>query len=295
MTKKLIFACVIIALLAWWPTVAADQEWEEVFTMWDPQDDADGPGGYFMPSDQSFPRELPQMLDLTGFRVFNTPDAVRFEFHFAEPPDLHQPWDGKGFNFHRIDLYIVTGGQGSTETFRPGASVEFAVPWQYCLRLRDWEGTYLLHWQRHDPQDPRAGLWQNQVQGFDVFVQGNMIVAEINHTLLGTANSSWQYYVLVGLQDPHGPDHYREVTRDGGAWTGGGGCDSEFNPNLYDILAETAQEQYKQLDWDVGQLAVLNPVGPEANGNMVWSILRGVGVAALAAAAAIIVWIVVRR
>ena len=295
MGKKLLFVSLIISLLIWWPAVSADQEWEEIFTMWDAPEDADGPGGYTMPTDQSFPRELPQMLDLTGFRVFNTPDSVRFEFHFAEAPDLHQPWEGEGFNFHRIDLYIVTGGRGSTETFRPGARVEFDVPWQYCLRLRDWEGSYLLHWQRHDPDDPRAGLWQNQVQGFEVFVDGNMVVVEINQTLLGEAKKNWKYYVLVGLQDPHGPDHYREVTSQGGAWTGGGGCDSHFNPNVYDVLAETAQEQYRQLKWDVGQLAVLIPVGPGGNGNILWSVLRIAGVAALAAAAAIVLWITVRK
>lgn len=295
MIRKLMLVAAVVLLAGMAMPAAAEQGMEEVFTMWDPQGDADGPGGYTYPQHQSFPQELSLMLDLTGFRVFNIPGAVRFEFHFAERPDLYKPWGGAGFNFHRIDLYIVTGGSGSRETFRPGAGVTFAKPWQYNLRLRDWLGGYLIHWQQHDPDDPRAGVWQDQVEGFDVYVEGNMIVAEINDTLLGAADPNWKYYVLVGLQDAYGPDQYREVTQQGGVWTGGGGCDSHFNPNLYDILAETAQSQYRQLAWDVGELAVLTPVGPVSTGDRIWAVVKIAGVVMLAAGLAVLVWVIARR
>lgn len=293
MLRKLILLTVV-AMLFCGPALSAAAP-EEVFVMWDPQGDADGPGGYIYPQHQSFPQELPMMMDLTGFRVLNTEEAVRFEFHFAAAPDLHKPWGGSGFNFHRIDLFIITGGAGSKETFRPGSMVRFAKPWQYNLRLRDWLGGYLIHWQQHDPDDPRAGVWQDQVEGFEVFVQDKMVVAEINHTLLGAADTSWKYYVLVGLQDAYGPDQYREVTQEGGLWTGGGGCDSNFNPNLYDILAETASDQYSQLSWEVGEMAVLSPVGPVSTSDRVWTAVKIGGVVMLAAGLAVLIWTLAKR
>lgn len=235
------------------------------------------------------------MLDLTAFNVFNLGDeAVRFEFHFAQRPDLHQPWGGAGFNFHRLDLYIVKDGEGRTTTFRPGAQVEFSQPWQLNLRLRDWRGAFLIDAQ-HDPDDSQAGIWQDQVQGFDVFVEGNAIVVEISQTLIGAAAPQWKYYVLVGLQDPYGPDQYREINQLPGPWTGGGGCDSEFNPNLYDILVKSEGAQKDQLAWDVGHYAVLDPVGPESTSARVWGIIKIIGVVLMAAGLASLVWILLRK
>ncbi|NLO87508.1 MAG: hypothetical protein GX090_02975 [Firmicutes bacterium] len=270
--------------------VSAQGETGVVFSMDDPRGDSAGPGTYTYPQDTIFPPELGDMVDLVGFIVSNGPNTTRFEFAFAQPPNLHQPWGGEGFNFHRIDLYIVMGGKGSTDTFRPGAQVEFKRPWQVNLRIRDWKGAYLIHWQDDDPQDPQAGIWQGDVEGFDVNVEGNSIIAELSHDLLGPATSRWKYYVLVGLQDAYGPDQYREITKDGGPWTGGGGCDSEFDPNLYDILAATDSSQQAQLQWKAGQLARLQPVGPGSGAGLVKIIIIA-GVALVALGVAVFIWI----
>lgn len=256
MLKKASLLLIVLALI-----IGVAQAQSEVFFMEDPPGDSHGLGDYTYPQHSSFPEDLPEMLDLTGFRVANTADATKFEFSFRQPPDLHQPWGGAGYNFHRIDLYIVSGDKGSTETFRPGAQVSFRQPWQINLRIRDWKGSYLIHWE-DDPDDPHAGLWQEQSEGFNVTVEGNTIVAEISHDILDPAAPHWRYYVLVGLQDAYGPDHYREISDEAGPWTGGGGSKSEFNPNVYDILADTAGNQEKQLKWDVGKTAVLQSVGP---------------------------------
>ena len=294
MIKKVSLLLLVLALVTGL-AMAQPEGWEEVFSMADPQGDSTGPGDYTYPEHTSFPQELPQMLDLTAFNVFNTDSAIRFEFQFAQRPNLHQPWGGAGFNFHRIDLYIATGDDGSKETFRPGARVNFSQAWQVNLRLRDWQGAYLMHWQDHDPDDPRDGLWQDQVDGFDVFVDGNKIVAEIDHNLLGPAQPHWNYYVLVGLQDAYGPDQYREIDQQPGPWTGGGGCDSDFNPNIYDILAETVDAQRHQLAWDVGRLAVLEPVGPTTGTKMFFRILTIIAIVLIAGGVAVLIWVYARR
>lgn len=290
MLKKVSLLLIILALVCGVALAQGEVSPGEVFSMTDPAGDSHGPGGYTYPQHMSFPQELPDMADLIGFNVSNTATATRFEFEFVQPPDLEQPWGGAGFNFHRIDLYIATGNKGSTQTFRSGAQVRFRQPWQVNLRIRDWKGAYLIHWEDHDPEDPQAGLWQDGVDGFEVFVEGSKIVAQVSHDLLGPADSRWNYYVLVGLQDAYGPDQYREVTEEGGPWSGGGGSESEFNPNVYDILAPTADDQYDQLGWEVGKLAELRPVGPKAGIN----VLRIAGIVAiilLAGGAAVLIWL----
>lgn len=287
MIKKVSLVLLVVMIMV---GVAVAESGEEiVFTMEDPQGDSLGTGSYTYPQHTSFPPELAQMLDLVKFTVSTTQDTTRFEFEFAQPPNLHQPWGGAGYNFHRMDLYIVSGKDGSSSTFRPGAGVEFRKPWQINLRIRDWMGAYLIHWQ-DDASDSQAGVWQDQVQGFNVFVQGKSIVAEISHQLLGPPLPHWQYYVLVGLQDAYGQDQYRDITQDGGPWTGGGGSETQFNPNVYDILASSAAAQHSQLQWDVGKLALLQPVGSGAGGSGLFKILAIAAVLLVAAGIAIFIW-----
>jgi len=284
--KKLSMALLFVIVLTGTALAQPTQDWEEVFCMADPQGDAFGPGDYSYPEHSSFPPELADMLDLVEFRVANSESATRFEFTFVQPPDLVQPWGGAGYNFHRIDLYIAPGGDGRTETFRPGAQVEFAMPWQVNLRIRDWNGAYLIHWE-DNPDDTSAGIWQEN-EGFEVFVQDNTIVVEVDHQHLGPATSQWRYYVLVGLQDAYGPDQYRKVCEERGPWAGGGGSETEFNPNVYDILADTVQAQGQQLDWDAGRLAKLQPVPAGRTG--LYRIITIAGIILVAAGVAVFIW-----
>jgi carbohydrate-binding DOMON domain-containing protein len=285
--KKIVSVFIFIILLGAL-ALAQSANTEEVFTFPDPQGDSFGPGSFTYPGDQSFPQELPNMIDLVEFRVVNTDTATRFEFEFAQPPNLVQPWGGAGYNFHRIDLYIASGGKGSKSTFRPGAQVRFREPWQVHLRIRDWQGAYLLHWE-DDPEDNQAGIWQGGIEDFQVDVQGNSIVAEIGHSILGPAKANWRYYVLVGLQDAYGLDHWRKIAAEPGPWTGGGGSETEFSPNVYDILAADVKSQEKQLDWAPGKLATLKPVG-EKSGTGLRLVAIG-AVVLMAVGMAILIWL----
>lgn len=287
MSKRIILLLLVLAFLG--GIAGAQPEVSvEVFSMSDPQGDSFGPGGYSYPGDYSFPQELPDMLDLVGFRVINTENSTRYEFEFKQPPNLAQPWGGSGYNFHRLDLYIASGGKGAKTTFRPGAQVQFKEPWQVNLRIRDWQGAYLLYWE-DDPGDSQAGIWQGETEEFSVQVQGNTIVAEIGHSILQAAEPGWRYYVLVGLQDAYGHDHYRKVAAEAGPWTGGGGSETEFSPNVYDLLAVDASAQKKQLSWEPGRLARLEPIGIKS-GSLARYLLVGAAVL-VAAGMAALVWL----
>lgn len=292
MAKRIVVGA-FIALLLGGLALAQPLDTEPIFTQVDPRGDSFGPGNYTYPEDPSFPQELPEMLDLVEFRVINTESATRFEFQFAQPPNSAQPWGGAGYNFHRLDLYIVSGSRGSKTTFRPGAQVLFKEPWQVNLRIRDWQGAYLLHWE-DDPDDEQAGIWQGETEGIEVFVQGNAIVAEVGHDLLPPAEANWRYYVLVGLQDAYGPDYYRKVASEGGPWTGGGGSETEFSPNVYDILAGGTSEQKGQLAWEPGRLAKLEAVGKGGGGSFLRYLLI-VAVVLMAAGGAAFFWLFKKR
>lgn len=85
------------------------------------------------------------------------------------------------------------------------------------------------------------------------------------------------------------PIRTREITEEGGPWTGGGGTEAQFNPNLYDILA-AGDSQSSQLKWDVGKLAQLQPVGPGTVGSGFYKIFIIAAVILVAAGAAVIIW-----
>lgn len=288
MSKKVALVLLAFILLGG-VAFAQPEETGLIFSLSDPLGDSFGPGNYTYPEDQSFPQELPDMLDLVEFRAINKDETTRFEFHFAQPPNFAQPWGGEGYNFHRIDLYIASGGKGSKTTFAPGAQVQFKELWQINLRIRDWQGAYLRHWQ-DDPSDPQAGIWQGDTGEFQVFVEGRAIVAELGRNILEPAAADWKYYVLIGLQDAYGLDHYRKVTAEGGPWTGGGGSETEFSPNVYDILTADAAEQGRQLDWSPGRLAKLDPVGNRSD-NPVMRALLVAAVVMVAAGVAALIWL----
>ena len=101
----------------------------------------------------------------------------------------------------------------------------------------------------------------------------------------------WKYYVLVGLQDAYGPDQYREITKDGGPWTGGGGCDSEFDPNLYDIPGSHRQQPASTVAVESGPAGPAPaPVGPGSGAGLVKIIIIA-GVALVALGVAVFIWI----
>mgnify|MGYP000967481205 FL=1 len=81
MMKKMSLLLLVLALLSGSALAQTpENSAAEVFTMEDPRGDSYGPGEYTYPQHLSFPQELPDMLDLTAFRVINTETSTRFEF-----------------------------------------------------------------------------------------------------------------------------------------------------------------------------------------------------------------------
>ncbi|MFZ5626763.1 MAG: glucodextranase DOMON-like domain-containing protein [Bacillota bacterium] len=235
-----------------------------LFQMKDPRGDDRGPGTYVYPKGPVFdPRH--GLYDLTAFRVEVDDSSYYFYFTFAEK--LSNPWGApEGFSHQRIALYIDSQpNQGRSETWREGAYVDFDPRhgWEYFIDVTGWHKGAVYYWnQRKTEPGRRQGLM------FRRAADGKTVEAVIPREALDEHPETWYYYVLIGSQDPIGPDGWRPVLAKATEWQFGGGTDTNLDPNVLDVLAPATGEnsQSSQLgSYSVEKqlLAVVKPVHPE--------------------------------
>lgn len=247
------------------PAVAVSQAPRQLlFEMEDPRGDDRGPGTYVYPQGPVFdPRH--GLYDLTSFRVEVDETSYYFYFTFAEK--LTNPWGApEGFSHQRIALYIDSlPNQGRSETWREGAYVDFDPRhgWEYFVDVTGWHKGAVYTWnQRKSEPGRRQGLQVRR--GAD----GKTVEAVVPREALDEHPETWSYYVIIGSQDPIGPDGWRPVLARATEWQFGGGTDTNLDPNVLDLLAPATGElsQSSQLSaYSIEQqrLAVIAPVRPE--------------------------------
>lgn len=235
-----------------------------IFEMEDPVGDAFGDGQFIYPLLDELGEKASEMFDLTNFRVLDLGRDIELRLSFKIEPNQINPFGGEGFNFHRIDIYLVTGEGGSKETFRRGPNVNFYIPWNKVIRVIDWNQTRVFAYT-DSPADPNAGTGVGE--GLQVGVEGKDIVITVSKDIIGELDRRTRYYVLVGILDGLGKDQYLNVGQNATRYEGGGGHDSDINPNLFDILVKTSESQFKQLGaWRNGDPVILYPVGATSGG-----------------------------
>lgn len=277
--KIVVFLTLILVLMLTMPTMAYAKT---LFEMEDAIGDSVGDGSYTYPLLEEFGDKPSEMLDITHFAVRDLGDKIEFRLSFALEPNYVNPFGGQGFNFHRIDIYLVTEGGEKKDTFRDGANVKFNTPWNKLVRIVDWNQSRIFTAQ-DNPADPNAGTGISDK--FTVELQDKDIVAIVSKSIVGDIDQKTKYYVLVGIQDALGPDQYLSVKSDATRYTGGGGEDSNINPNLYDILARSAEDQFEQLgSWRNGKPVTLLPVGGTNTGRILKLGIYVIGIAIAVAA-----------
>jgi len=234
-----------------------------LFKMEDPRGDDRGPGTYVYPKGPVFdPRH--GLYDLTSFLV--EVDDTNYYFYFTFAEKLSNPWGApEGFSHQRIALYIDSlPDQGRSETWREGAFVDFDPRhgWEYFVDVTGWHKAAVYTWnQRKNEQGWRQGLLVRRSDEKTVEVV-------IPREALDEHPETWAYYVLIGSQDPIGPDGWRPVLAKATELQFGGGTDTNLDPNVLDLLAPASGElsQSRQLgaySIELQQLAVVAPVRPE--------------------------------
>ncbi len=223
----------------------------------DPLGDEHGPGTYTYPKDPAF-KPYHGLFDLLKVNVLENEEAYVFQFEFAE---MTNPWNApKGFSHQLINIYLDTKDGGRTDTYKPGARVQFDPkhPWDYFIKVAGWPSygqVFATSDGREDPScirieaDPGEKL-------VNVILFKKCLVVE---------KSPIYAYFIIGSQDGYGPDHFRPVTPKAGQWTLGGYPKDagEYAPFVVDLVVpkgHTQEEILSSYDPNKKRYATLLPV-----------------------------------
>jgi len=230
-----------------------------IFAMEDPAGDDYGPGTYEYPTDSIFDPKK-EHFDLHEFSVSTLRNTYYFDLLF---PRVTNPWGAsEGFSHAMVQVYISDDpDRGRIETFREGANVIFDPrhPWQYFIKVVSFNKTAVYYADDYEGAEGRDSGVTARLQP-----DGSTVRVTIPKALLPGDPSNWQYYVLVGSQDGLGPDNFRKVNTTANRWVFGGGTDTDYDPNVIDLLASRGKQKKLLGSYDASrrQLAVIEPVGP---------------------------------
>jgi hypothetical protein len=232
---------------------------KEIFGMEDPAYDDNGDGDYTYPLGS---RYRPGMFDLTGFRVLEEKGRVYFELRYR---DLVE-WEGSsewGFGGTFSRIAIDCGGHGGRD-FGRDAHATVSGNCDYLINVSDygvtvWSGGRVAGLLKRNPHHKNLGDPKSESVTFS-----------IPSSVIEEPQKSWRYTVAVGcsceggkrLRD--GVGGFLKVGRSASEETGGGGLDTDINPNIYDILLHLGKDQERILgsyDPKTGRLVALPMVG----------------------------------
>lgn len=253
---KLLIGLMLILLVSA-PVVTAQ---EALFEMEDPEGDDYGPGTYVYPTSEQF-TPFEGLFDLRKVRVEERESDYIFRFKFGT---VTNPWHAPyGFSHQLIQIYIDNQDSGATTVFKKGANVRFSqeFPWNKLIKITGWN-IKVFGYQ----DDPSRESKQVADAEAEVLEDKQTIQAWIPKGLIGDLDSAY-YYVLVGSLDGFSYDNYRPVTEEVDDWKFGGGTDTQYNPNVLDILVPEDKSQKEILsgyDVEAEELATLYPVGNDS-------------------------------
>lgn len=221
----------------------------------DPVGDDDGAGGYQYPLSPVF---KPGVFDMTKFRVSDAGDKLVFEVQVADLGG--NPWGGpNGWSLQYIHIYIHTtlSIPGRTDTFGLNINISNNDAWHIALLLAPGWGTDPV------PSGERAALYYYNdtivVQDglFKVYADAatNTIVAEVSKSLLLDLDhvDNWSYIVALTSYDGYGEMRIRPFGTEAQDWVVGAPdyalpILANVLPRVMDILALTAEDQYRELN-----------------------------------------------
>lgn len=230
-----------------------------IFAMEDPRGDDYGPGSYKYPINSIFDPKK-EHFDLIRFSFFAHRNNYYFDMVY---PRVTNPWGAsEGFSHTINQIYISTDpDSGRIEPFEEGANVLFDLqnPWKYLIKIVSFNRT-AVYWD----SDFEGADGRNEGVRAKLMPDGKTVRAVVPKALLPGDPGSWRFYVLTGSQAGNGPDNFRPVRKTAGQWNFGGGTDTDFSPNVIDLLAPPGKQEKMLAAFSVADRfqAVLQPVGP---------------------------------
>ncbi len=228
---------------------------EEIFSMEDPAYDDNGDGDYTYPLGS---RYKPGIFDLTGFRVSKENERIYFELKYRDLVEWEESSEwGFGGTYTRIAIDCQSqGGSG----FQRDAHATLSGNCDCLINISDcgillwWHGR-IAGLLKRIPYDKKLGDSKSE-----------SIMFSVPYSMMVEPQKNWRYTVAVGgcfkggkrLFD--GTGLLVEVGKSPSEDMGGGGLDTDINPNIYDILHPTGKDQERILgsyDPDTGRLVAL--------------------------------------
>lgn len=266
----LIFVLVVVSV--WFLYKFAQEHYNKeqaIFVMNDVKGDDHGPGTYEYPIDSIFdPKE--KHFDLNRFSFSSYRNMYYFDMSF---PLVTNPWGApEGFSHTMVQIYISDNpDRGRIEPFKPGANVLFdpGNPWRYLIKVVSFNKA-TVYWA----SDFEGAEGRRTDMSARLRPDGNTIRVTVPKRFLPGDPYKWKYYVLVGSQDGMGPDNFRVVRAKIGQYNFGGGADTEYSPNIIDLLAPPKEQEKMLSSFSVPQntQAVIKPVGPSETSPGTWEI-----------------------
>jgi tetratricopeptide (TPR) repeat protein len=213
-----------------------------VFQMQDPAYDDTGDGDYSYPLASKYKSGI---FDLTEFVVREDQGRVYFELKYRTLTewDHNSEW-GYGGTFSSIAIERrgqESGRLGPYAQATVSGKVDCSIDVSDC-GIVVWSDGRIVGLLKRNPYGKKLGDPETGIIAFS-----------IPKDWIGKPAKTWRYAVAVGGRDD-GSKHFRDIA--GGFLkvgkvasdsTGGGGTDTRFNPNIYDILLPAAYNQARIL------------------------------------------------
>jgi hypothetical protein len=220
----------------------------------DPKGDDQGTGDYVYPSNR---KASPGIFDLTEVRISQDQESVYFQLGFSELSHA-QISSEEAFNGTFAAVVIDTDGlegSGNTRLFFDNGNFQLPDSDAYEFAIEVSNAGVLVYDQNW--------VWQAlflEALSLDDHLKGNQIFFAVPQQIIGSPNENWKIQVLTGGEyggwrtPGYGVGSFMKVGRFPSADRGGGGTDSDYSPNVYDILTPEGSEQAKILgSYDVSE------------------------------------------
>lgn len=235
----------------------ADASGKVYFDMADPRGDDKGPGRYTYPT--SFQGRF-GFLDIRRFKVEDAGRFVSFLVEFRRPIDrarLDGSTEAKNYFLQLVDIYIDKDGKANSgrSWALPGRNLEFdeRSGWEKCVLVTPGHSRSLVELIRQRSSDQQLYRSRN-----DIFIPERVYPRGYELKILvpkdqlgGEPQPHWGYQVFAMGYDSRNLAYQQlqntSVHRFADEDDFGGGTDNEGDTNVLDILAPTAEEQYRWL------------------------------------------------
>ena len=216
---------------------------EEVFHILDPTGDDKGDGDYNYPQNKNASHGI---FDLSGFKISLDDELVYFQLQFSHLSYAEISSD-EAFNGTFVALAIDSDDEensGNTRLFFDNGNFEFSKKDGYEFAIEVSNAGILVYDQNW--------IWQAlflKALSPQSHIRRNEFSFAIPQTIIGTPDSSWKFQVLIGGQKggykntANGVGRFMEVVQQSTKNQGGGGTNTDFNPDVYDILTPRETDQ----------------------------------------------------